>query len=88
MHDTVTVDMCVGIRQGCPIDYLITADNQTEFSFGGQLDGFHFAFDAAALRAFLKVGAEALAEMEGQAEQGQTDDQATLALVANGGPSA
>lgn len=85
MHDHVTVDMCVSIRSGCPITYLITADNQAEFSFGG---GCHYAFEAAALRAFLKLGAEALAEVEAQSEQALSDDRATPALVQAGGTSA
>jgi hypothetical protein len=67
MHDSLTVDMCVGIRKGCPLSYLITADGQVEFSFGGARDGFYYAFDASSLRDFLVVGAEALAELDAQA---------------------
>lgn len=56
--------MCVGIRADCPITFQVTADKQAEFSFGGKRDGFHYAFDAAALRTFLHAGAQALAELE------------------------
>jgi hypothetical protein len=87
MHNSLTVDMCVDIRKDCPIDYLITADNQAEFSFGGPKGGCHYAFDAAALRAFLKLGVEALAEIDGRTEQGQSADCTTRALVTTGGQS-
>lgn len=66
MCTNVTVDACIGIRSGCPVDYLITPDKQVEFSFGGKRDGFHFAFVPDSLREFLRVGAEALAKLEGQ----------------------
>jgi hypothetical protein len=64
MQDRLTVDMCVGIRADCPVTYQVTADKQAEFSFGGSRDGFHYAFDAPALRTFLRVGTQALAELE------------------------
>lgn len=64
MHHSLTVDMCIGVRKGCPVGYLITADGQVEFSFGGIRDGFYYAFDAVSLRDFLVVGAEALAELD------------------------
>lgn len=64
MYESLTVDMCVGIRKDCPITYLVTADKQAEFSFGGRGNACHYAFDAPALRAFLRIGAEALAELE------------------------
>jgi hypothetical protein len=83
MHEIVTVDMCVSIRSECPTDYLVIADNQAEFSFGGQHSGFHHAFDVDALRAFLKIGAEALAELEGQVNQ-LNDGRATLVAVTAG----
>lgn len=86
MHHSLTVDLCVGIRDGCPVTYLITADNQAEFSFGGVRDGVTCAFEPASLRAFLMLGAEALAEMEGR-KPGPRDDRATLALVTAGGQS-
>lgn len=64
MHPALTVDMCVGIRDGCPMSYHISADQQAELSFGGSRDGCHYAFDAGALKQLLKLGAEALAEIE------------------------
>jgi hypothetical protein len=68
MQDRLTVDMCVGIRADCPITYHVTADKQAEFTFGGTRDGFHYAFDATALRTFLQAGTQALAELESPAE--------------------
>jgi len=69
----MTVDLCVSVRTGCPIMYLVTADKQVEFSFGGLQAGCHYAFDAGALRAFIGVAAEALAEMDGPAAPKQID---------------
>ncbi|MFC4858684.1 hypothetical protein [Actinophytocola glycyrrhizae] len=43
-----------------------------EFAFGGLRDPFEFAFDATALRAFLRLGATALGEMD---ERGQAPAQ-------------
>jgi hypothetical protein len=77
MHGNVTVDMCVGIRGGCPITYLITADNQAEFSLGGPRDGCHYAFDAASLREFLRLGGEALARLDARPLPVETDCTAT-----------
>jgi len=67
MNDTVIVDICVSIRTGCPIMYLVTADKQVEFTFGGLQSGCHYTFDAGALRSFIGVAAEALAELDGPA---------------------
>jgi hypothetical protein len=67
MPEAVIVDMCVSIRNDCPIMYLVTADKQVEFTFGGLQSGCHYAFDAGALRSFIGVAAEALAELDGPA---------------------
>jgi hypothetical protein len=74
MRETMTVDMCVSIRTGCPIMYLVTADKQVEFSFGGLQSGCHYAFDAGALRTFIGVAAEALAELNGPAAPTQSPE--------------
>ena len=73
MHGGVTVDICVGIRAGCPITYLVTADNQAEFSLGGPRDGCQYAFDAASLREFLRLGAEALARLDARIPPKEAD---------------
>jgi hypothetical protein len=78
MQDSLTVDMCVGIRNGCPVGYLITADGQVEFSFGGARDGFYYAFDAASLRNFLTIGAEALAELDAQVTKAAMESEPLL----------
>lgn len=77
MHEHLSVDMCVSIRSGCSTDYLITGDKQVEFSFGGLQSGCQFAFDAPALRNFIAVAANALAELEGQVTQQQVNGAAT-----------
>lgn len=81
MHGSVTVDMCIGIRAGCPITYLITADNQAEFSFGGPRDGCHYAFASASLREFLRLGTEALAKLDARPLPAETNCAASEAVA-------
>lgn len=63
LYSDLTVDMCVSVGKACPITYLVTADHQVEFSFGGRPQGFHYAFDADALRQFVMLGGRALLEL-------------------------
>jgi hypothetical protein len=44
------------------VEYL-QCGNLVEFHFGGSRDGFHFAFDAAALRKLTDLGTVALAQL-------------------------
>lgn len=64
MCTKITVDTCVGIQKDCPVGYLINPDTQIEFSFGRERADFHVAFVPGSLREFLRLGAEALAELE------------------------
>lgn len=68
MHSAMSVDTCVTIREACPVEYIISGQ-YVEFSYGSLQKGFHFSFEPAALRKFLMLGAEALAEIETRAER-------------------
>ena len=62
-HSDLSVDTCVTIRETCPMEYTICG-NLVEFHFGGSWEGFHFAFDAAALRKLAKLSKEAVAHLD------------------------
>ena len=64
-HD-LSIDTSATIRGTCPAEYVVDG-TLIEFSFGGDRDGFQFAFDTDALRNLMKLGSEALAEMEAPA---------------------
>lgn len=59
----LSVDACVTIRGTCPVEYFIFG-KLVEFHFGGPRDGFHFAFDATALRNLARLSDEALAQWD------------------------
>jgi hypothetical protein len=54
----------VTISEGCPMRFRVNSSDDVEFSFGDIRSPFEFVFDNEALRAYLALGAEALAEME------------------------
>jgi len=61
------VSSYVIVRDRCPMRFRVTGGDDVEFSFGGTRDPFEFVFDAEALRGFLRVGTDALREMDAQA---------------------
>jgi hypothetical protein len=61
-HD-LSVDTCATVRGTCPAKYIIDG-TLIEFHFGGDRDGVQFAFDSTALQNLLKLGTEALAQLE------------------------
>jgi hypothetical protein len=78
MSANLKVSSWVGIRQGCPIRYRVNASDDVEFAVGGIRECFEFVFDAEALREFLRLGAEALQEMEArQAQEEAAEHEAT-----------
>lgn len=62
----LSVDACVTIKGACPAEYFICG-KLVEFHFGDLRDGFHFAFDATALRKLAALSAEALAQWDASA---------------------
>jgi hypothetical protein len=67
MHSVLSVDTCVTVRHGCPMEYVICGD-RVEFSYGGPRNGFHFAYDASALAGLVRLGTEALSQLDAGAE--------------------
>jgi hypothetical protein len=65
MYPKVVVKSWVGVSGDCPISYNADTDGDgVDFMFGNQPDHFEFGFDTEALREFLRVGTDALREMD------------------------
>lgn len=58
------VSSYVTITEGCPMRFRVNTYDDVEFSFGDVRSPFEFVFDNEALRAYVAVAAEALAEMD------------------------
>lgn len=55
------------VSSGCEIVYRAYHDDgNVDFTFGSGADSFEFGLDAASLRHFLDVGAEALAQLKAE----------------------
>lgn len=64
MHQDLTASLCVTVRSGCPLRFHLGRDGEAEFAFGGQRDGFELVFETKPLRELVKLGAEALCQMD------------------------
>jgi hypothetical protein len=56
----------------------VSASDEVEFTFGRGSHSFDFIFDAEALRRFIALAAEALADMDARRVQEQAQDAAAL----------
>jgi hypothetical protein len=83
----LSVDTCVSIQGACPAEYVICGQ-LVEFHFGGLRDGFHFAFDVAALRKLAALSAEALAEWDVSSTGNPADAASKLVECGKGEPAA
>jgi hypothetical protein len=83
----LSVDTCVTIQGACPAEYIICGQ-LVEFHFGGQRDGFHFAFDAAALRKLAALSAEALAQWDTSSTENSGGTASKLVECGKGEPAA
>ena len=76
MYDgTVKVSSWVAIHDGCPISYEICGSAGTRVQCGKEADGFEFEIDSEALRELLRLGDEALREMDAIHEKEQAATQ-------------
>jgi hypothetical protein len=62
MGQDLDVGSWVVVRRGCPIAYCVNGE-QVEFRLGSRNDGVDFVFEPDALRAFVEVSQEVLAEL-------------------------
>jgi hypothetical protein len=65
MTGDVKISSYVCVPDGCSMRFRVNGADGVEFSFGGRRDPFEFLFDAEALRAFLRLGADAMRELDG-----------------------
>lgn len=77
MYRSPVVSAYVRIDDGCPIHYHVVGSAETEFTCGGQMDGFEFVMTAEALREFLRLGTMALAEMDTRYAKEQAEEPGT-----------
>ncbi len=66
MYGTLVVNSWVGIHEGCDITYNVNGTDGVYVTVSGNAQPFEFFFDVAALRKFVELGGEALAEMDAQ----------------------
>jgi hypothetical protein len=62
MSQDLDVGSWVIVRHGCPIAYCVNGE-LIEFRLGSRQDGVDFVFEPDALRAFVEVSHEVLAEL-------------------------
>ena len=82
MYNNVTVSSWVEIGDGCTIRFEVGGSGLVCVTCGGSgSDGFEFAFGSEALREFLRLGADAMRQMDATYAQEQAQDQSTAELV-------
>ena len=64
MDGNLTVSSWVAIREGCPISYEVSGSGGAYVTCGGPRDGFEFEIDSEALRDLVRLGDEALRDMD------------------------
>jgi hypothetical protein len=64
MLPVFAVNSAVSINDGCPISYHVNCRAEADFSCGSPNGVLELTFQADALREFLRLGAEALREVE------------------------
>lgn len=87
MVETLLLNSWVSVSDGCALRGSVTHADVVQFTFGTGLTEFEFSFDAATLRRFIPMAAQALREMEHwQAldERGKDVSEEAIELVAGG----
>jgi len=64
MNSATTIRSRVAIGAGCPITYQVSCGAEADIRCGNSDGVLQLTFQADALREFLRVGAEALREMD------------------------
>lgn len=81
MYEPLKVMSWASAHERCLMRCSISGSDNVAFIFGSGGDTFEFSFDAGALRNLLKLGADALQEMEAQAVQEKTDNAAVPTAI-------
>jgi hypothetical protein len=69
MFEPLKVVSWASANEQCPMKVIANGSDEVTFIFGSGRNEFEFAFDAGALRNLVKLGAEALREMEARQAQ-------------------
>lgn len=73
MYGKLSVSSWVAIREGCPISYEVLGSGTAHVLCGDPADAFEFEVDAEALRELVRLGAEALHEMDARYTREQAE---------------
>ena len=77
MNSSPKIDVCIGIGDACAMQYMVTRDyNEIDFHFGDSADGFHYIFEATAVRRFIEISSKALSELEAARAQMELEEAA------------
>ena len=74
MFELFKVTSWASARAGCPMQHRVDSGDEVEFTFGSGRESFDFIFDADALRKFMSLAAEALAEMDVRHAQEEAEE--------------
>jgi hypothetical protein len=83
MFELFKVTSWASARAGCPMQHRVDGSDEVEFTFGQGSGSFDFIFDAGALRTFIGLAAEALAEMDARHVQEQAEETMNSGELAN-----
>lgn len=61
-------------KAGCPMRHSVNGSDEVAFTFGGGRESFEFTFDAEALRKLIRLGTDALHDMDARAAEEEADD--------------
>lgn len=76
MSSTVSFSSLVAMRDGCRIAYEVGGSGQAWFQVGSPDDGLEFDIESEALREFVRLGTEALTEMDARYAKEQAEQSA------------
>src|SRR5262245_30984324 len=62
---TICADFSADVGDKCPMEHKVDTSDFVAFTFGNGTESVELSFTAESLRAFLKLGTEALVEMDG-----------------------
>lgn len=71
MSYAVSFSSLVALQDGCRISYEVGGSGTAWFQIGTPEDGLQFDFESEALREFVRLGTEALGEMDARYAQEQ-----------------
>jgi hypothetical protein len=84
MSYALSFSSLVAMRDGCSISYEVGGSGQAWFQVGTADDGLEFDMDCEALREFVRLGSEALTEMDARYAKEQAEAPASQGKMITG----